>query len=120
MNTDLLGDQPVGCRLYETNHPHGSRDIYLPYSAPGGHRDPNLEYEIEVELRVREPLKFARRLNELQDYEIELQCCYEDMSRADHSSSLPIQGSFSDLRENIIQGWKQNKQHDLVLEARGI
>lgn len=120
MNTELLASSPKSYRLYEVNSPHASRDISFPYCIEGGQRKPNIRYEIEVDLREREPHQFAHQLGKLQDYRIDLQYTYEDMERTTHVELISIQGSFSKYRENTIQEWKQGKQFDLVTEALGV
>lgn len=120
MNTTLFAESPMRCRLYETNLPHASRYISFPYCVQGGKRKPNIRCEIEVELREKDPHQFARQTGKLQDYRITLQYTYEDMERIKHVEVIPIQGSFVEFREYMIQLWKQNKQFDLVTEALGV
>ena len=120
MNAELLGDRPLSCKLYKLNTPHGRSDIRLPYPVPAKHHDPQIGYDIEVELREQDPLKFAKRLKELENYEIELQYSYEDMKRFIHSGSIQIRGTFTEFKETRLNEWKQDKQYEELYEAANI
>ncbi len=117
MNTELLGNKPHTDKLYQTDLPHGRKPIQLPYPISGQKWEHEIEYEIEVELHEQEPSEFAKRLNELQNYEIDIRYIYEDMGGSSHSASIPIRESFEKFRKQMKQNWKQNKQYELFAEA---
>lgn len=124
MNNEFLGNAPQKTEFASRNQPYGSRQIHASCTIEPGQRLTDLEYSIFVELKSLEPEEFARRLPELQDYEIELSYTFEDMERTPHTRTIPICGSFEDYVEERIREWSENpKQHNLVvaaLKAKGL
>jgi hypothetical protein len=118
-NNKLLASQPGKVEVFLFNTPHGSNQISYPFTISGGQRIPNIGCRINVNLvQALEPIEFARNLGEFQNYEIELEYSFEDMSRTINSRRILIQGSFEKYRKERIKEWSSNEQqYRLVLEA---
>ena len=120
MNNDVLGTTPLKTKLTLRNLPHASQQIHFPYRIEGRQHLPNLEYEVFVELKVRDPLEFARHLNELDSYEIELSYTFYDRERINHTRTILIHGSFEEYKKERIQEWSRTQnQYELALAALG-
>lgn len=118
MKNEVLGSTPLKPELNLRNFPHANRQIHFPYTIEGRQRLPNLEYQVFVELKVQEPLEFAKRLNELDMYEIELSYTFDDMERLSHTRTILINGSFEDYKKGCIKEWSRTQnQHELALAA---
>lgn len=119
MNNKLLANQPSSIEMLLSNMPHGSSQIIYPFTVDGSKRIPNIECRINVNLvQPLEPVEFARNLGEFQNYEIELEYSFEDMSRTINSRRILIQESFEKYRQERIKEWSSNEQqYKLALEA---
>lgn len=119
LGTDLLECNKNIIKLHETSPNIPRSQISLPYDIPK--RDwRSVVCELPVELRQKDPPKFAELIKGLQVFEIELKYEYEDMNGDSHSGSLIIRESFEGFRQTVLQQWMQSQQHELVYILKGI
>lgn len=116
-NARLLGSQPKDYKLTKFNPNYGSIPIGFPLEVPGRSRDASLQLEIEVSFNERVPLQFAKRLGELNTYFVKLEYIYQDLDRNAYTRDIEIHGTFEEFKKGTIQGWKQNKNYQLLAEV---
>jgi hypothetical protein len=120
VNTDLIDAKPVRKRIHKRDPSQMGGALQLPYNIGPSHRETNIVYEIEVRMPSLDPLSFARRLGELQDYEIDLQYEYEGLDRTANRGVIEIRESFDDFKKHVIENWRRCKRYDLIVEAKGV
>ncbi len=118
MKNEVLANTPAKTELCLRNFPHANQQLHFPFPVQGRQRMPNLEYQIFVQLKVLEPLEFARNLDKLDSYEIELSYTFEDMESLIHTRIIAVSGSFEDYKEGCIQTWSSTpNQYELAIAA---
>ena len=120
LGTGLFGDKPIGIRVLDTRLNTASREIQLPFVIPGDYWNPNLQCDIQVDLRETDPLQFSSRLEELRGFRVELEYEYEGLSSPPRSGLVVLTGSFEEFCNSVIEHWKQTNDHELVYRAKRI
>lgn len=120
MGTTLLGSRDLETVLRDTDKPSGYDIIQFPHSIPNGSWNKSLRYEIQVELCEQNPQEFAKRLHELQNFEIELQYTYENLNNSRYTHKILIKDTFEGFKEQVIQNWLSRDQHALITLAKNI
>lgn len=94
--------------------------ITLPFVVEADYLNPHLRCEIRVDLAEEDPPAFAKRLNELDQFHLQVTYTYEGLRGPVRTGTCDIDGSFADFKAEVIQRWKETKDHDLVYAATGL
>jgi len=117
--SSFVDDEPSRILWYrESDDPNrGNIAIKFPCHVEAEAWDIRFVCRIETRFLVRTPEEWAKRLNHLRQFSIDLSYEYETMSGKRQKEGLSIQGSFVDFRRRILKGWLREKQYDLFFAA---
>ncbi len=120
MGTTLLGSREKETVLRDTDKSRGYDIVQLPCSILGEYWSKSLLFEVQVDLCEQNPQEFAKRLHELQNFEIELQYTYENLNNSRYTHKILIKDSFGGFKEQVIQNWLSRDQNALVALTKNI
>jgi len=103
---------------YKLNNDPNQPKTRLEFPHPLEARVWNFRLECRIEMQfLAQGEEWAKKLNDLHKFEIELSYKYESIDGDKSQETLTIHGTFADYRRKILSDWIRSKQYDLFFAA---
>lgn len=117
MNSDLYKEKLKSIKFSLLNN--SFEQIVFPYQIEKKNRI-SMRCEIGVTLIDICLDDFAFKLKDLENYNLEIEFTYEDMTALTVIKKVKIDGSYEEFKNEIIEYWKEKNKYELITKAAGI